>query len=99
METIRPPGGSVVKNPPTNAGAVGSIPGLGRSPEDLQEGRRKWQPTPVFLPGKSPEKRGPRNHKRVGHNLATNNNNMETMEGSLIVRWLEAVNRQSTEDF
>ena len=28
------PGGSVVKNPPTNAGDVGSIPGSGRSPED-----------------------------------------------------------------
>ena len=26
------PGGSVVKNPPTNAGDVGLIPGLGRSP-------------------------------------------------------------------
>ena len=26
------PGGSVVKNPPANAGDVGSIPGTGRSP-------------------------------------------------------------------
>ena len=26
------PGGSVIKNPPANAGDVGSIPGLGRSP-------------------------------------------------------------------
>ena len=26
------PGGSVVKNPPANAGHAGSIPGLGRSP-------------------------------------------------------------------
>ena len=26
------PGGSVVKNPPTNAGDMGSIPGSGRSP-------------------------------------------------------------------
>ena len=26
------PGGSVVKNPPTNAGDMGLIPGLGRSP-------------------------------------------------------------------
>ena len=43
------PGGSVVKNPPANAGDVrdsGSIPGLGRLPW-----RSKWQPTPVFLPG------------------------------------------------
>ena len=31
-----------------NTGDLGSIPRLERSP-----GRRKWQPTPVFLPGKS----------------------------------------------
>ena len=45
------PGGTVVKNSPANAGDttdVGSIPGLGRFPW-----RRPWQPTPVFLPGKS----------------------------------------------
>ena len=37
----------VVKNPPANAGGmVGSISGLGRFPWS-----RKWQPTPVFLPG------------------------------------------------
>ena len=28
------PGGSVMKNLPANAGDVGSIPGLGRSPAD-----------------------------------------------------------------
>ena len=28
------PGGSVVKNPPANAGDVSSIPELGRSPEE-----------------------------------------------------------------
>ena len=38
--------------------------------------RRKWQPTPVFLPEKSHgQKRlvgySPWGHKRVGHNLAT----------------------------
>ena len=38
--------------------------------------RRKWQPTPVFLPGKSHGQRSlvgcsPWGHKRVGHNLAT----------------------------
>ena len=40
----------VVKNPPATAGDVreaGLIPGSGRS------WRRAWQPTPVFLPGKS----------------------------------------------
>ena len=38
------PGGSVVKNPPANAGDAGS----GRFPW-----RRKWHPTPVLLPGES----------------------------------------------
>ena len=39
----------MVKNPPANAGDirdVGSIPELGRFPWG-----RKWQPTPLFLPG------------------------------------------------
>ena len=41
----------VVKNPPASAGDVkdaDSIPGIGKVPW-----RRKWQPTLVFLPGKS----------------------------------------------
>ena len=38
--------------------------------------RRKWQPTPVFLPGKSPGQGSlvgysPRGRKRVGHDLVT----------------------------
>ena len=38
--------------------------------------RRKWQPTPAFLPGKSHEQRNlagysPRSRKRVRYNLAT----------------------------
>ena len=48
------PGGLAVKNLPANAGDIGdasSIPVLGRS----IPWRRKWQPTPVFLPGKSHE--------------------------------------------
>ena len=47
------PGGSVVKNPPANAGDTDSVPNrAGRIPW-----RRKWQPTSVFLPGKHHEKR------------------------------------------
>ena len=42
------PDGSEVKNLPVNTGKTGSIPGSGRSPW-----RRKSQPTPVFLLGKS----------------------------------------------
>ena len=41
----------MVKNSPVNAGderEADWIPGLGRSPW-----RKKWQPDPVFLPGKS----------------------------------------------
>ena len=46
------PGGSEVKASACNAGDLGLIPGWGRPPW-----RRKWQPTPVFLPGES---HGPR---------------------------------------
>ena len=42
------PGGSDGKVSAYNAGDLGSIPGSGRFPW-----RRKWQPTPVLLPGKS----------------------------------------------
>ena len=42
------PGGSEVKASACNVGDMGSIPGLGRFPW-----RRKWQHTPVFLPGES----------------------------------------------
>ena len=38
----------MIKNPPPNAGDLGSIPESGRVPW-----RRKWQPTLVFLPGES----------------------------------------------
>ena len=41
------PGGSVTKNPPVNAGDVGSILGSGRSPR----GGNGNLPTPRFLPG------------------------------------------------
>ena len=42
------PGGSEAKSPPASAGDVGSISPWGRK----IPWRRKWQPTPVFLPGK-----------------------------------------------
>ena len=41
-------GGSVVKNPPANAGDAGLISQVGKI-----HWKRKWQPTPVFVPGKS----------------------------------------------
>ena len=57
------PGGSAVKNLPTSVGDMGLIPGSGRPPW-----RKKWQPPPVFLPGKSHGQRslvgsGPWGHK------------------------------------
>ena len=59
------PGGSVVKNLPTNVGDVGSIPGSGRS-----SGGGNGNPTPVFLSGESHGQRSlvgysPRGCKRV----------------------------------
>ena len=46
------PGGSDGKAFACNAGDTASIPGSERSPW-----RRKWQPAPVFLPGKFHEQR------------------------------------------
>ena len=46
------PGGSDGKVSACNAGDLGSIPGSGRFPW-----RRKWRPTPVFLPGEFHERR------------------------------------------
>ena len=48
----------------------GFNPWVGKSPS-----RRKWQPTPVFLPGKSQGQKNlvgysPWRHKRAGHGLA-----------------------------
>ena len=42
------PGGSDGKTSVHSAGDPGSVPGSGRFPQ-----RRKWQPTPVLLPGES----------------------------------------------
>ena len=60
------PGGSVVKNPPANAGDAGSIPGLGRFPW-----RRKWQPTPVFLPEEFHGQRSLAGYSLWGHKSQT----------------------------
>ena len=56
-------GGSDVKESTCNAGDLGSIPGLGRSPEEMT-----WQSTPLFLPGeflgqRSLVGRSPRGHR------------------------------------
>ena len=65
------PGGSVVKNPPANAGDVGLISGSGRSP-----GEGNGNPFQYSCLG-NPTDRGTwqaivrGGHKRVGHDLAT----------------------------
>ena len=67
-------GGSVVKNLPVNAGDMEDIdsdPWVGNIPW-----RRKWQPTPIFLPGKSQGQRSlvgysPWGLQRVIYNLVT----------------------------
>ena len=68
------PGASVVKNSPAmqeTCRRLGFNPWVGKIPW-----RRKRQPTPVFLPGKSHGQRrlvgySPWSHKRVGYDLAT----------------------------
>ena len=56
---------------PANGRNTGSIPESGRSP-----GGGKWQPTPIFSPGKSHGQRNmvgynPLGCKRIRHDLAT----------------------------
>ena len=62
---------SVVKNPPANAGEQGFDPWVRKIPW-----RRKWQPTPVFVPGKSHRQKilagySPWGCKRVKRDLVT----------------------------
>ena len=57
------PGGSEVKVSACNAGDQGSIPGQGRFPR-----RRKWQPTPVFLPGESHGRKSLVGYRPPDHN-------------------------------
>ena len=70
------PGGSLVKNPPTKQECWFN-PWFGKIPW-----RRKWQPIPVFLPGKSHGQQGlagydPWGHKKSDRNwqLSTHTNN------------------------
>ena len=65
------PGGSLVKNPPANAGDSGSIPGLGRSP-----GEGSDNPFQLSCLGNPTDgvvwwARVHRGHKRVRHDIAT----------------------------
>ena len=80
------PGDSVVKkNSPANAGDMGFGLWVGMIPW-----RRKWQPTPVFLPGefygqKSLAGYSPQGSKTVGHNLATKQQQQFIKEMELVI--------------
>ena len=58
------PGGSVVKNFPANVGDAGEAGSVSRIRKILW--RRKWQPTLVFLPGKSHGQRSPSGYSPQG---------------------------------
>jgi len=58
------PDGSDGKVTACKTGDLGSIPGLGRSPW-----RRKWQPVPAFLPGKSQGPRSLASYSPWGHKM------------------------------
>ena len=60
------PGGSVVKNLPADVGDTGLIPWPGKIPW-----RRKWQPIPIFLPGKSLRPRNVVGYSPWGHKSRT----------------------------
>ena len=60
------PGGSEVKASACNAGDLGSIPGSDPWVEKIPW-RRKWQPTPVFLPGESHGQRSLVGYSLWGH--------------------------------
>ena len=65
------PGDPLVKNPSANVGDMGFSPWVGKIPW-----RRKLQPSPVFLPGKSNGQKSlvgyrPWGHKRVRHDITT----------------------------
>ena len=90
----------VVKDPPANAGDIRdacSIPGSGRFPW-----RRKWLPTPVFLPGKPHGQRSlggysPGGHKELGIVEAINNKDLLYSTGDYIQDLVITYNRNESE--
>ena len=84
-------GGSVVKNLPAMQEHLQCRrhrfnPWVGKIPW-----RRKWQPTPVFLPGESHGQRSLVGYSpwslRVGYNLATKSTHSSVFGGELIQTW------------
>ena len=56
------PGGSVVENPPANAGDAGSIPGSGRSPREGNGNPLQYSCLRNLLDRRSPEGYSPWGH-------------------------------------
>ena len=90
------PGGSDGKESACNVGDPGLIPGSGRFPW-----RRKWHPTPVFLPGESHGQRSleiysPWSHKELDMteqlilSLLKYLQDIEQREGKVVVSVLES---------
>ena len=79
---VFPGGGSAGKEPSCNAGDVGSIPGSGRSR------CRKWQPAPVFLPGKFHGQRSLRGLQSM--RLQRFGNQTTTRDNGGTTEWLRA---------
>ena len=79
------PDGSDSKESACNAGDLDLIPGLGGFPW-----RRKWQPTPVFLPGESYGQRSLAGCNRY-HRSA-----LGGFRGDLVHRWKQLLARRTT---
>ena len=73
------PHGSVIKNLPANAGDTGDVASI---PVSGIPQRKKWQPTPVLLPGEFHGQRsllgyGPRDRKELGDDFETEHRRTE----------------------
>ena len=78
MHGIDFPGGLDGKASAYNVGDLGSIPG--KIPW-----RKKWQPTPVFLPGKSHGPDGPGRLQSMGHKESDTTERLHFMQGMRIL--------------
>ena len=65
------PGGSVVKNSPANAGEMGSVPGLGRSPAEGNDNPLQYSYLENPHGQRSLVGYSPWGHKRAGNDLST----------------------------
>ena len=66
------PGGSVGKESACNAENPGSVPGLGRSPREVNGYALQYSCTQVFLPGESNGQRSPVGYSTWGHSVGHN---------------------------